>query len=1554
MKRFVSLCLIFVIITAQMFTVIGADSLYEIEGSSVIVIPQNTEGICVLDYSLVLSGTSEKKDAEFSLETVVDGIYISKDGKLIVTESAQAGNIVLIASYNNQQYSKQVSLINGWYEDFEDYANGDTRNITDNTTVAAGYWQGVRAGTISSDSNGNIYLNTVLGSQKYSRYYLDETIDSEQVVVECDIRPATQSSLVNMYTATKSGKALYTMLFNSEDNYNIGYKIGSDGNSCSTAYLNSYLSGSTWNKLKFELDLVNGKYNVIVNDEKIIDGWKMNVLAAEPQIAMLDFYNDIDNINIYSGKQVDGSLSAQDATLILPENDKTSSVKLTSTALIDGVSYTDVPVKWSLKEDYSGVSISGDKLIASSDASVGVVSLTGNFGHLTVEKDIELVNPTIRLSLSDEKLNISALPEKEYLVSVYAPSSSAELLDRFTTPTDKDDAEARVYDESDVTTGLDGNCEYSLSGLEAGTYNIYVKDKETEETANIKYICSLSDLLASSDATNESDFADFLSEYGVENANYMQSTYLSLSDKEYAIQLTNGDISLFGVATCIAAMIEENSFMSVLGDYVESVLDDINLDSSFVYLAEKNADYIALVSAVKNDDISTLDKVVASFYKHSILCGVKNAEVSSDAKPFVEALNLDKYDNARETQKDYITQNIYKKDYTSLESLITAINELDITSVRPDCVVNGNSQIAIPKENNKISVVKYSLFDNDLSENIVANYSVTGDTDTLFITPSGELVVTNNTSPGTVCVNADYDGNTYTKEVTLVNGYYEDFEAYAENDTRPGGNAAAGQWYYKSNVDGKGIVCTDGEGNQYLYTYTESCTDWSRYYLSDVLHSEHVVFEFDVKAEDIGDSGEKIIAYLYNSSGKALFNIGYDMSNGKVFTKNDSTGSSISTTYLEEISISETEWNHFKFELNLSDNTYSMYFNENKIIDSWKMVSGLSGGYDIKFVQLYTYVDNINIYSGKLGEAVLTSAPGYVPIPKENETFELKLEASLVSGSDAYGGVPVVWSLADAYTGVKISGNKLLVSSNAISGTVNINGSFGGMTLEKTIHVYTPTIYLDIKDEKLEISADANTSYKVFIYCPEDSGELIDRFLLSSTIENEEADYIERSLTTNSNGINRIDLSFLSDGNYNIYVQSSDETETAHIEYLRGIMNLLSDTPSVASHKFISLLEKYEVKDAKTVQSTYISLRNRNLAQTLCENKINLLPASSAIVSVLEQNKNNISINDFAKATLSELGIDTKGIDLLSFNTSYSEVTDAVISENNVYLVDVASSLKKNAILCGIKNVANKRDAVTFLAHAGSLKYNSASNDGKLVIADAVAKKSYESLESLNAAIDLVNLSNPSDIVKPGPSGVPTSTGSSSGVSAPGVSAPVSVAVFTDVPSGHWAKDAIEILYKKKILSGYDGTFRPDDTLTRAEMAKIIAEAGNLSEGVSSFSDVSSDDWYYPYVSAAFGANLINGYDGKFNPHENITRQDAAVILYRLFAGKIENIKDVSFSDRDDIASYANEAIASLSKAGIINGYEDGSFKPKNNISRAEISQLMLNCITLWEGESNE
>ncbi len=176
----------------------------------------------------------------------------------------------------------------------------------------------------------------------------------------------------------------------------------------------------------------------------------------------------------------------------------------------------------------------------------------------------------------------------------------------------------------------------------------------------------------------------------------------------------------------------------------------------------------------------------------------------------------------------------------------------------------------------------------------------------------------------------------------------------------------------------------------------------------------------------------------------------------------------------------------------------------------------------------------------------------------------------------------------------------------------------------------------------------------------------------------------------------------------------------------------------------------------------------------------------------------------------------------------------------------------------------------------------------------------------------------------------------------------MSAFAYTDISADHWAKSYIDNLSGKKYVSGYeDGTYKPDNYVTRAEFAKILTNIfGNIDKSGVTVADVADSAWYADTMKIAVKAGYVTGYsDGTVKPEANITRQEAAVMVYRAWGLSPEG--ELNFTDKNEIADWAANQVATLSAKNVLNGYSDGSFKPNNNITRAEVAKIISCAIAL-------
>ncbi|MBC7105673.1 MAG: S-layer homology domain-containing protein [Firmicutes bacterium] len=186
----------------------------------------------------------------------------------------------------------------------------------------------------------------------------------------------------------------------------------------------------------------------------------------------------------------------------------------------------------------------------------------------------------------------------------------------------------------------------------------------------------------------------------------------------------------------------------------------------------------------------------------------------------------------------------------------------------------------------------------------------------------------------------------------------------------------------------------------------------------------------------------------------------------------------------------------------------------------------------------------------------------------------------------------------------------------------------------------------------------------------------------------------------------------------------------------------------------------------------------------------------------------------------------------------------------------------------------------------------------------------------------------------------------------------VPVQVMSEPPelsdvSGHWAREYITKLYLLGIVSGYpDGSFQPDNQITRGEFSVMAARAFSLvppaapAQVLAKYRDAAAvPGWCRAEVAACTARNILRGYletDGTWVKHYiTIPREQVAAILSR-YACPDLTPGPVTFADAGAISDWAVPEVGRAAAAGLVTGYPDGTFRPQQPVTRAEAAVLIF------------
>ncbi|MFA6458398.1 MAG: S-layer homology domain-containing protein [Patescibacteria group bacterium] len=168
------------------------------------------------------------------------------------------------------------------------------------------------------------------------------------------------------------------------------------------------------------------------------------------------------------------------------------------------------------------------------------------------------------------------------------------------------------------------------------------------------------------------------------------------------------------------------------------------------------------------------------------------------------------------------------------------------------------------------------------------------------------------------------------------------------------------------------------------------------------------------------------------------------------------------------------------------------------------------------------------------------------------------------------------------------------------------------------------------------------------------------------------------------------------------------------------------------------------------------------------------------------------------------------------------------------------------------------------------------------------------------------------------------------------------VGKFSDLQKDNWTAPFIARMRNLGILDGYpDGSVKPDNTINRAELAKIAAKAFGLANATETYTDVADDAWYAPFVGALQVAGASWTTSSLYHPEVNVTRGEAVWVLLKASGVDLSKVtSEKLFPDVTTGHRFA-AAITYASKNGVVNGYDNGNFGPGDTLTRGQVAKIV-------------
>ena len=173
---------------------------------------------------------------------------------------------------------------------------------------------------------------------------------------------------------------------------------------------------------------------------------------------------------------------------------------------------------------------------------------------------------------------------------------------------------------------------------------------------------------------------------------------------------------------------------------------------------------------------------------------------------------------------------------------------------------------------------------------------------------------------------------------------------------------------------------------------------------------------------------------------------------------------------------------------------------------------------------------------------------------------------------------------------------------------------------------------------------------------------------------------------------------------------------------------------------------------------------------------------------------------------------------------------------------------------------------------------------------------------------------------------------------------PCALAANYDDVTGHWAAKEIATWSDRGIIEGSAGSFRPNDTITRGELAAILQRVMQYQKTISNpYTDL-GQNWYTDYILKLSAAGILEGSNGKVRPEDPITRQEAAAMFARAFELDVTGAEPAGYTDQNKIAAWAAGYVNAMSALGYMEG-SNNTFRPTSNITRAEVVKILDNMV---------
>ncbi|HEY9061252.1 MAG TPA: S-layer homology domain-containing protein [Pseudobacteroides sp.] len=525
------------------------------------------------------------------------------------------------------------------------------------------------------------------------------------------------------------------------------------------------------------------------------------------------------------------------------------------------------------------------------------------------------------------------------------------------------------------------------------------------------------------------------------------------------------------------------------------------------------------------------------------------------------------------------------------------------------------------------------------------------------------------------------------------------------------------------------------------------------------------------------------------------------------------------------------------------------------------------------------------------------------------------------------------------------------------------------------VHVINPVSRIQIREApKVSINA-GSTKQLTAVIEPDDE---MTKGVTWSSSDTKVADIDQNGVVT---GVKKGTALITVKSKYNVSIKATCTVEVRPVP-VRDIRFNVSSIEMLhkSTFTFYATMLPYEAED-KTVSvevsnSSALKVIENVLAQGSGENKITIEAIGNTVpvnpVTVTVRSKENNSISKAIEVTI-------KKIPVTSLSWATKPATEVKVGKSFDLEVNASpnNATNRNNITWSTSDASNKYIELNPTNNKCTIKGKAVTSSPVTVMASVDGYSLSCQVKVLAADVDapgpggsLPGGASPTPTIRPTPTPTlrPTATPTARPTVTPTPTkkpspTPIVIAPTKNVPgvpgindykdiAKHWAKDSFSLLLSKGIISGYpDKTLRPNAEITREEISKIIIIAAGYTPANNSslpYKDSSSiSAWAKPFIKSAMESGIIKGYENNtFRPKNKLTRKEMAVLIINAFGYDISQNPKINMKDANKIPAWAKGYVAKAIELGIIKGYNDNTFRPDKTITRAEVAAMIARCIS--------